>query len=282
MFRSRKLVLRSNVPVESAEKAIEDLRGYYAHIAALDDCFKQLLDTLKETSSEENTIVVFTSDHGDMMHSQGLQYKSHPWEESIRVPLLIRYPAKFGKVGKRCAAPVSSPDLMPTLLGIAGIAIPDGVQGTNYAVSVAVDSAQTAGVSAFLNLPATRWRGFAEYRGVRTSRHTYVRTIKGPWLLYDNAVDPYQMHNLCGKVEVKAIQQQLDAELRRWLARLDDQFLTAPEYWRRDRLDHYFEANLPWDYVRSPWGDWESSLAKPRGLSLRTPEAQGSGSRFRL
>jgi arylsulfatase A-like enzyme len=66
-----------------------DLRGYHAHMAALDDCFNRLLETVEASGSDEDTIVVFTSDHGDMMFSQGLEHKVYPWEESIRIPLSL-------------------------------------------------------------------------------------------------------------------------------------------------------------------------------------------------
>lgn len=269
MYRDREIRLRPNVPENRKTQAIEDLRGYYAHIAALDDCFEQLLDTLEATGSAEDTIVVFTSDHGDMMQSQGLSTKLHPWEESIRIPLLIRYPRKFGRTGQRSASLISLPDLMPTLLGLSGIPVPSGVQGTDYSSSTPTTRTAAPISSAFLSLPVpiteARIAGFAEYRGIRSLQYTYVRSIYGPWLLYDNQRDPYQMHNLCGRPEAKAIQARLDIELSTWLKTLNDQFLPGTDYLRRDHLSHYLETEFPISHVRSPWGDWESTLPKPVG-----------------
>lgn len=279
MYRGRKLLLRPNVPAEKAENATEDLRGYYAHISALDDCFKQLLDTLKETGTAENTMVVFTSDHGDMLYSQGLMDKTYPWEESIRIPFLVRHPVKLGRDGKRCSVAMNSPDILPTVLGLAGLPIPRGVQGTDWsAVLEGVDN-QDIPHSSFISLPGgdedTRSYGFAEYRGVRTERYTYVRSIRGPWLLYDNWLDPYQMHNLCDTSEVKAIQAHLEGELHRWLEKLDDRFLPATEYLKRDGLSHYLEMHTPIGYTRSPWGDWESTLQRPPLAPLSIDSAIG-------
>jgi arylsulfatase A-like enzyme len=268
-YRDREIRLRPNVPESGKSKAIEELRGYYAHIAALDDCFKQLLDTLEATGNADDTVVVFTSDHGDMMQSQGLSYKLYPWEESIRVPLLIRYPRKYGRAGRRSAVPMNSPDLMPTLLGMSGIPVPSGVQGTDYSASrPRVRSAVPKG-SAFLSLPvpigeALRY-GFAEYRGVRDERYTYARSINGPWLLYDNQRDPWQMRNLCGRLEAREIQARMDAQLNQWLDALDDRFLPAQAYLERDRLTHFLETKFPIGYSRSPSGDWQSTLPKPMG-----------------
>lgn len=269
MYRDREIRLRPNVPEDRKTQAIEDLRGYYAHIAALDECFGRLLDTLEATGSAEDTIVVFTSDHGNMRHSQGVNGQLCPWEECIRIPLLIRIPRKFGRTARRSAAlPIGMPDLMPTLLGLCGIPVPPGVQGTDYYSSPTPTTRTAAPVSsAFLSLPVpnsdARTPGFAEYRGIRSLQYTYVRSIYGPWLLYDNQRDPYQMHNLCGRPEAKAIQARLDIELSGWLDTLNDQFLPAMDYLRRDHLSHYLETKFPVGYTRSPWGDWESTLPKP-------------------
>jgi arylsulfatase A-like enzyme len=272
-YRNREVQLRPNVPASHKEEAMEGLRGYYAHIAALDDCFQQLLDTLDAAGIADDTIVVFTSDHGDMMESQGLQYKLYPWEESIRVPLLIRYPRRLGRSSQRSPALLNSPDLMPTLLGLAGIEVPPGVEGTDYSTAAAPARASMPASSAFLGLPvpigeALRY-GFAEYRGVRTLQHTYARSIDGPWLLYDNENDPYQMHNLCAQPQAQEIHEKLDAELSLWLKALQDRFAPAQVYLQRDGLAHYLETKFPIGNMRSPWGDWQSTLPKPAQLSSR-------------
>ena len=101
MYRDKTIQLRPNVPPDKKQQATEILRGYYAHMTAVDDCLDRILRTLEKTGIAEDTIVVFTSDHGDMMLSQGLTTKLYPWDESIRVPLLIRYPRKFGRKSRR-------------------------------------------------------------------------------------------------------------------------------------------------------------------------------------
>jgi hypothetical protein len=274
MYRDREIHLRPNVPASHRDKATEDLRGYYAHIAALDDCFKQLLDTLDAAGVAEDTVVVFTSDHGDMMESQGLSYKLYPWEESIRVPLLIRYPRRLGTRGRRSTALVNSPDLMPMLLSLCALEVPAGVEGVDLSATSSPAGASLPTSSAFLSLPvpigeALRY-GFAEYRGVRTLQYTYARSINGPWLLYDNRRDPYQMHNLCGRPEASHIQSRLELELSAWLEGLGDEFLPAQAYLERDELSHFLETKFPVGFVPSPWGDWQSTLARPAGpLSSR-------------
>jgi arylsulfatase A-like enzyme len=193
-----------------------------------------------------------------MMWSQGLTTKLHPWDESIRVPFMIRYPRKFGRKGRRIRTMLNSPDIMPTLLGLAGLPVPDSVEGKD-------GFREHPDEAALLSLPvpiteARKW-GFAEYRGLRTERYTYVRSIHGPWLLYDNQADPYQMHNLCGKVEHKEVQQRLDRMLDARLRDVHDEFLPAAEYVRRIGAGHYREVTMPAGHSRSPWGDWESTLS---------------------
>jgi len=275
-YQNLQLSLRPNVPADKAQAAVQGLRDYYASISALDACFARLLSTLEATGTADDTIVVFLSDHGDMMYSQGLQRKLFPWEESIRVPLLIRYPRRFGSTGRRSPALVNFPDIMPTLLGLCGLPIPRGVQGTDFSGDVEGRGGGSPS-SAFLSMPVPfvemRTAGIAEYRGVRTARYSYVRSIQGPWLLYDNQSDPYQMHNLIGRPEAREVQAALDDELKRWLRKLDDEFLPASDYLRRDGLTHYLEPKVPIGHMRSPWGDWESTLRKPPSERLSIDSA---------
>lgn len=258
------IALRRNVPESDAEKATSILRGYYAHMSALDDCLKRLLEAVGKLNAADDTIVIFTSDHGDMMYSQGLPMKLFPWEESLRVPFLLRYPRRLGKTGRRSPALLNSVDIMPTLLGLCNINQPSGMQGHDYSSMLLGQWSANQPTSAFINLPVpvtqVRTYGIAEYRGVRTHQFTYVRSIHGPWLLYDNVRDPYQMHNLCGRAEMKQVQASLESELHQWLTKLGDEFLPASEYLERYGLTNYAEPKVPVGFYKSPWGDWQSTL----------------------
>ncbi len=264
LYKDREIHLRDNVPKEWRDEAAGMLRGYYAHIAALDDCLGRLLAAVDRARIAQDTIVVFTSDHGDMMRSQGLTTKLHPWDESIRVPLLVRYPRRLGPKGRRIRTPSNAPDILPTLLGLAGIRIPDSVEGLDHSALMTGRPEPDGERGTLLNLPApfteARRYGFAEYRGLRTQHHTYVRSIRGPWLLYDNQADPYQMRNLIGKPEAKALQARLDRELDGELKRRKDDFLPAADYIQRAGLGHYRELKTEIGHHSSPWGDWSSTL----------------------
>jgi arylsulfatase A-like enzyme len=236
-FPEEKIRLRPNVPASKAGEARERLSGYYAHCLALDTYFGDLLDTLQQRGLDKNTIVVFTSDHGDMHCSQGSpSRKQQPWEESIAVPLLIRHPAMGGKAS-RIPNVIESVDLMPTLLGLCGAAIPDSVQGRDFSGPFrggTLPPDQPALLS--FHFPFHDWRrdrGGREWRGLRSQRHTYVRDLNGPWLLYDNIADPFQLTNLCDRAEVGQLQRELEAALVRRLAEIGDEFLPGEEYLRR-------------------------------------------------
>ena len=263
VFAGREIELRRNVPAARHAESATMHRGYYAHMAALDECFARLLGALDRTRVAEDTIVVFTSDHGDMMLSQGLTTKLHPWDESIRVPFLVRYPRALGMKPRGIRTPPNSPDILPTLLALAGIPIPETIEGANYAALLR-GGAERPDAATLISLPVpiteARKYGFTEYRGQRTARYTYVRSIYGPWLLYDNAADPFQMRNLIGKAEARELQSRLDRELDRGLKERKDEFLPAAEYVRRAAVGHYREVNVPVGRHTSPWGDWDSTL----------------------
>lgn len=260
-YKDREIALRPNVPESHKAEAIKNLRGYYAHCAALDDCVKRLRETVDSTGKAEDTIFVFTSDHGDMLQSQGTHHKQQPWDESLRVPFLIRYPRLLGRKRRESITPIDAPDIMPTMLGLAGLPVPESVQGKDWSSLIAGKTKDAAEPAALLNLPASfsvvRRLGFAEYRGVRTPRYTYVRSIHGPWLLYDNQVDPYQKKNLVSLQP--ELRSRLDRRLDEMLKQAGDEFLPGSRYVERAGASHYREANAEPGATKSPWGDWQST-----------------------
>jgi arylsulfatase A-like enzyme len=234
LYDPMKLTLRPNVPTEKEDQARRDLAGYYAHISALDSLLGDLLETLKQEGLDENTIFVFTSDHGDMLGSQGLERKQRPWDESILVPFLLRFPQSFGREARKIDTPINTPDIMPTLLGLCGLPVPETVEGRDYAPylhgksDIGVEAALIECITPFGE--ADRRRGGKEYRGIRTSRYTYVRDLQGPWLLYDNESDPYQLSNLVDNPQYGELQRRLDGLLLRMLDERGDEFLPGEQY----------------------------------------------------
>ena len=234
LYRAEDLRLRANVPEPARDQARQMLAGYYAHCTVLDDCLGALRATLQETGLEKNTILVFTSDHGDMLGSHGARYKQQPYDEAIRIPLLLRWPDGLGAQARQLDALVTLEDLMPTLLGLCGVPIPRSVEGRDFGAYLR-GGKNPGDAAALISCPApfgqwTRKSGGREYRGMRTARYTYVRDLHGPWLLFDNQSDPYQLENLVGRPEHAKIQAELDALLRRKLQQAGDEFLPADVY----------------------------------------------------
>ena len=240
MYIPDAIELRPNVPAEIAAQAREWLAGYYAHCSALDACLGDLLATIRECGIEDDTAVVFTSDHGDMLGSQGETKKQRPFDESIRVPFLLRYPGLPGWRPRATDALIDAPDIMPTLLGICGIAIPDTVQGIDFSGHVAGgaglsgDDPSDGAALIMCPHPFGQWNakqhGGREYRGLCTVRYTYVRDLQGPWLLYDNEADPYQTRNLVHDRDAAGIRAALDGWLQKRLNDCQDAFLPGAEY----------------------------------------------------
>jgi arylsulfatase A-like enzyme len=234
MYDPAKIQLRPNVPPELHARTRKELAGYYAHCTALDDCFGDLLATLDATGLAENTIVVFTSDHGDMIGSHALIRKQKPYEESARVPLLFRLPSSFGISPRRVDATINTEDIMPTLLRLCGAPVPKEVEGLDF-TGYLRGGEDPSGGAAVIQCASpfgefTRAAGGREYRAVRTKRYTYVRDLKGPWLLFDNQKDPYQLENLVDRPEHAKVQAELDALLKKKLAEAHDEFRQGADY----------------------------------------------------
>lgn len=212
------------------------LAQYYGAITALDQQLMRLLDTLDATGQAENTIVVYTSDHGDMLFSHGRMKKQQPWEESLHIPMVMRWPEHI-PAGKDFDGCIGIVDMAPSLLSMMGCDVPAGMQGTDLATALCGGSQKAPSSSFIMDLMAVDQGlalGVKEWRGVRTQRHTYARHMDGScWVLFDNVADPYQLCNLADAPEYAVLRQTLEAELQRWLAHADDPFLPGAETLRR-------------------------------------------------
>ena len=223
----------------------EDLWGYYAQTTFLDDQFQRLLDVLADLDLADNTIVVFSSDHGDMHGSHGVFKKQWPWNESVKIPFVVRYPGTVPE-GARIDTPINVIDVMPTLLGLAGLPVPQTVEGVD--LSPFLTGAQDNAPESVLIMNPCPFsigdpRGEDQYpdymgmrlehRGVITDRYTYVRTIDQPWLLYDNRDDPYQLKNLIDDPGHASTRDRLDGLMRTHMDRIGDSLLPRDDYYGR-------------------------------------------------
>jgi len=225
LYPPGKLALAPNVPDRQRAAVLKELPGYYGHCTALDACLGALVRTLRETGIADNTILVFTSDHGEMMgaHDIAPRTKQYPWDESAHVPFLVRYPAVHGTAGKTVTTPINTPDILPTLLGLAGAAISKTIEGEDLSGLVGSGAAERDRPALIMSV-SPFIPGLREYRGIRAQRYTYVRDLAGPWLLFDNQADPHQMDNLVGKPGAADLQARCDTALRGELRRIGDDF----------------------------------------------------------
>ena len=221
------LLNRPNLRTDGlGEVAVRHVKNYFAAITGVDEQFGRILTCLKEEGLAENTIVIFTSDHGEMMSSHGLMGKTVWYDESFLVPFIIRWPGKI-QPGQDDLF-LSAPDIMPSLLTMMGLTdkIPADVEGSNLSTALLGDGGERPASAFYINVTP----GWPEggRRGVRTHRHTFVviRENDQPeqLLLYDNEQDPYQLTNIGG--EDPALVQQLTLELNQWLEKTNDPWTT--------------------------------------------------------
>lgn len=235
MFNAKDLVLRPNVPKEMENGLRGKLAGYYAHVAAIDDMIGKLIVNLKEANQLDNTIIVFTSDHGDLLGSHSAYKKQQPFNESIKVPMLVHIPESLGIKPEEKTAMINSEDILPTLLGLCDMSIPKSVEGINYKKYLEGKD-DTLGKETVISCvqPFGEWnkveKNGKEYRGLVTEKYTYVKDLNGPWLFFDNEKDPYQMNNLVNNKNHNDLQISLDARLMKRLKDNGDAFLDGMQY----------------------------------------------------
>jgi arylsulfatase A-like enzyme len=258
--------LSPNVPVQMAAFAREELADYYGNISALDEQMGRLMSALDTLGVAENTIVCFSSDHGDHLSSHGYgkpmdkwmhhsmrASKSTPYDEAIHIPFIMRFPGRI-EAGRRTQAMFSSVDVMPTVLRLCGLAVPEGVQGRNLSHVATGEEGPLPPDSVYLQNMGpgwpdrVKWVGF--WRGVRTERWLYARwhgDEREP-MLFDLENDPQELNNLAGKNEYADVQQKMEARLKRWIAETKDPFETGPRDPRTGMLQVGQEfANEKWN-----------------------------------
>jgi arylsulfatase A-like enzyme len=211
----RTVHLRANVPPRYPTDSLE---AYYTLCAALDDNAGRLLRALDEQHLAEDTIVVFTSAYGSMLGSHGLEGANVPYEESVRVPLLVRYPRRI-RSGGRYEFPLSNVDLMPTLLGLCGVSSPDDTQGQD--LSTLLISGQGAHPESVYCLgklgTSDEWRTI-----VRALDKLVVDRDLNVTHLYNLGTDPYEQQNLFKDATQELKGDALKALLKDWMRRTAD------------------------------------------------------------
>lgn len=213
-------------PLESVDALRQAEKGYYGAITAIDKEFARLLKALDDNGMADDTIVVYTSDHGEMMGSHGHMAKQMPHEESCRVPFFIRHPLFHGP--RTSDSLFASVDIYPTLCGLAGIPVPEHCSGRDFSAHMFGKRGFRESEMVFLmndQGPRNRQQvNTPTYRGLRTRMHTYAVQLDGRWVLYDNTTDPYQMKNLVKDPANKDLIEKFNAALIAWSKATGDDF----------------------------------------------------------
>jgi arylsulfatase A-like enzyme len=214
----------------------QHIGGYFGLVKRLDEALGRLLDALKSLNLDKNTIVLFTSDHGNHFKTRNAEYKRSCHESSIRVPTLLSGPGFKG--GGRVTELVSLIDLPPTLLDAADIPVPDYMEGSSILPLIRGEMVDWPD-DLFIQISESQVG-----RAVRTSRWKYSISAPGknPWLesdsdcyeeeyLYDLEADPHELCNLIGYESHREVAAELQKRLLHYLQEVEGsepQIVSAP------------------------------------------------------
>ncbi len=248
IYDPEKIAWRENVPQATRQDpwTRRALAGYYGLCSSLDAELSRILTFLDDEKLARNTLVVFTSDHGDMLGSHGAYFKSKPEEESLHVPFYMRLPGRV-RAGAQPETLASSVDLMPTILSLCGLKAPSAVIGRDlsgaalgtanpradlvYSEGLMRTSGPRGHVKKNDDVPARGSLGVthgSEWRTIVTPQHKLVMLYDGTVAaLFNREKDPYEMHNLAEERSAAPLRQDLLAKLKRRGAELDDRFPNA-------------------------------------------------------
>ncbi len=213
MYREQDMPLPPSVPGPEAARARRERAAYFGLISSLDRDVGRLLLSLQRSGRDRNTVVCFTADHGDLIGEHGLYRKGRPEEESIHVPFLVRWPGHLTP-GTRGDLLLASVDVAPTLLGMLGLRMLDGVHGRDLSIAL-TDGGPVAGIPDAVYIEG-RLGSAQEWRAVRTASHMLAVDRDGnPVQLYDMRADPLQLHNLAAEAAAAGVRAELRDTLRR-------------------------------------------------------------------
>jgi len=267
-----------NVPAMLRLYEQREFADYYAMITSLDDCMGRLMEALDTMGLSDNTVLCFSSDHGDHLGAHGYGKANVPWlpdalcpskmtcyEESVHVPLIVRYPNRVSP-SRRTDLIFNSVDILPTLCGLGGVEVPENVQGTDLSFEILGEEGE-APDSAYLQILGPGWptrRDFGGlWRGVRTARYTYARYAypEPRQMLFDRETDPLEMTNLADDPTHADLLQGMEEKLQEWIRKTDDPFDSGV------RLPDNGMLDLNQEFIKDEWYD----LAPPDYASRIRP-----------
>lgn len=211
-------------------------QAYLACVAAVDENVGEVLDALEQTKLKDNTLVVLASDHGFHMGEKDYLYKNSLWEESTRIPLIMRVPG-LTQAGSQVEHPVSLIHVYPTLLDLCGLETPVPKSPSGHSL----DGKSMKPL--LLNPKRKKWEGpqaalsvvyagsasdndpALQHYAIRSKRYRYILYNNGKEELYDHKHDPYEWENLVGRKKQKQLLNMRE-QLRAILAPVEPVGLT--------------------------------------------------------
>lgn len=209
-------------PYNDRKKVQYMVANYYAFVTEIDDWVGKILDKLDELQLTENTLVVFVSDHGEMLGAHGMRGKFNFFEESVRVPFLIRYPKKI-ESGQTISTPISALNIFPTILDYAGLesvptdgfslrGVMEGTESPKYDFAVSEWHWRNTKVPSIM-IRTDRWKLMTTHR----------KGGENVEVLFDLKNDPHEMNNLLGTNPERFKYREIAEELRsKLVGYLDD------------------------------------------------------------
>lgn len=198
---------------------------YWGYCTKIDDQVGRLINALEEEGILDETLVVFISDHGEQLGSQGLWQKMMPYEESIRVPMVLRLPGRI-KAGLRSSANVSLIDIAPTIFSLVGEDIPQAYQGKDLSSSFTDGKLSQSDPFLFSeHKPLGDWHNTCEWRMVTDNEFKYVWNQGDLDELYHLVEDPYELQNLIDLPKYEPEKSALRKRLGEWMVETNDPLL---------------------------------------------------------
>ncbi len=269
-----------------ADECMSARHAYFASVSYLDEIIGDLLLRLEADGSLENTIIVYTTDHGEMAGEHGVWWKNGWYEACTRVPLIISTPQSRSRgTASFCSTPVALIDIFPTLCSLSGMEIPKDLDGRD--ISGGTTTGLLDDVPVFCDALTPRWGKGTEFRSIRYRNLKYVRFRDAPPLCFDLQADPGEQTNLLEQ----GIPQEYrhDIELLQKIATESIDFEKAEEEMlvRDGNLHDEFRLSLengsPEDYLNCyqlPDGrliDADMHLYQPRVLLRKDHGTKGPG-----
>jgi arylsulfatase A-like enzyme len=245
--------IKMRLGIESTPDRRRMVHGQMAMATGVDIAFGQLMDKLRQMKLNENTLVVFTSDHGDMLEfDDAIVPKQYPHDYSCHTPFMMRWPGKLD-AGSTTGLLFSALDIMPSILGLMGLEVPKECQGKNLSKAILTHDEEAVDY-----VPIWLYEKNS-YRGVITRDYTFATKKEATVgslhnVLFDRKNDPYQLSNLFADPKMAAVKEKLWKLTQEWMTKYKDQFWQYDDFMKAATQDQWNNSPYirPVDVLKKP------------------------------